>query len=70
MPASAGIEGAILLCKLLRYARQSRSTHQHQDNYTTNFFLPGGAYGQIVSGEYNGTNGVANLVSGQFNLTD
>ncbi|KAL8917505.1 MAG: hypothetical protein Q9208_007910 [Pyrenodesmia sp. 3 TL-2023] len=40
------------------------------DNYTTNFFLPGGAYGQIVSGDYNGTNGVANLVTGQFNLTD
>lgn len=70
MPAPAGIEGALLLCKLLGYARQSRSTHEHQDNYTTNFFLPGGAYGQIVSGEYNGTNGVANLVSGQFNLTD
>ncbi|KAL8896328.1 MAG: hypothetical protein Q9207_007762 [Kuettlingeria erythrocarpa] len=40
------------------------------DNYTTNFFLPGGAYGQIVSGEYNGTNGRANLVGGNFTLDD
>lgn len=40
------------------------------DNYTTNYFLPGGATGQIVSGEFNSTGGQANLISGDYTLTD
>ncbi|KAL8655932.1 MAG: hypothetical protein Q9210_000570 [Variospora velana] len=36
------------------------------DNYTTNYFLPGGTTGQIVSGNYNATDGQANLVRGDY----
>ena len=42
-----------------------------QDNYTTNYYLPGGSYGQIVSGSYTASDGsTANLVSGNYTLTD
>ena len=42
-----------------------------QDNYTTNYYLPGGSYGQIVSGSYTGSDGsTANLISGNYTLTD
>ncbi|KAI4140133.1 MAG: hypothetical protein LQ341_003949 [Variospora aurantia] len=40
------------------------------DNYTTNYFLPGGTTGQIVSGNYNGTDGQANLISGDYTRFD
>ncbi|KAL8842885.1 MAG: hypothetical protein Q9170_000289 [Blastenia crenularia] len=40
------------------------------DNYTTNYFLPGGATGQIVSGDFSSTSGQANLVSGDYTLAD
>ncbi|KAL8944890.1 MAG: hypothetical protein Q9216_000180 [Gyalolechia sp. 2 TL-2023] len=40
------------------------------DNYTTNYFLPGGATGQIVSGDYSSTGGQANLISGNYTLAD
>ena len=42
-----------------------------QDNYTTNYYLPGGSYGQIVSGSYTGSDGsTANLISGDYTLTN
>ena len=42
-----------------------------QDNYTTNYYLPGGSYGQIVSGSYTASDGSkANLISGNYTLTD
>lgn len=42
-----------------------------QDNYTTNYYLPGGSYGQIVSGSYTASDGsTANLISGNYNLTN
>ncbi|KAI4196643.1 MAG: hypothetical protein LQ348_002259 [Seirophora lacunosa] len=53
-----------------RYIRQLRKINRKQDNYTTNYFLPGGTTGQIVSGNYNATNGRANLVSGDYTLSD
>ncbi|KAL8663111.1 MAG: hypothetical protein Q9202_004148 [Teloschistes flavicans] len=41
------------------------------DNYTTNYFLPGGSTGQIVSGDYQSpTEGTANLISGDFTKSD
>ncbi|KAL8628408.1 hypothetical protein Q9189_005868, partial [Teloschistes chrysophthalmus] len=40
------------------------------DNYTTNYFLPGGTTGQIVSGDYTSTEGTANLISGDFTKSD
>ncbi|KAL8673631.1 MAG: hypothetical protein Q9168_001937 [Polycauliona sp. 1 TL-2023] len=40
------------------------------DNYTTNYFLPGGSTGQIVSGSYSAGTGQANLINGDFTLTD
>ncbi|KAL8941425.1 MAG: hypothetical protein Q9211_001834 [Gyalolechia sp. 1 TL-2023] len=39
------------------------------DNYTTNYFLPGGATGQIVSGDFSSAGGQANLISGDYTLT-
>ena len=40
-----------------------------QDNYTTNFFLPGGSYGQIHDGSYTSNDGsTANLLSGNYTL--
>ena len=42
-----------------------------QDNYTTNYYLPGGSYGQIVSGCYTASDGsTANLISGNYTLSD
>ncbi|KAL9579689.1 MAG: hypothetical protein Q9203_006592 [Teloschistes exilis] len=40
------------------------------DNYTTNYFLPGGTTGQIVSGDYTSTEGTANLISGDYTKSD
>ncbi|KAL8709454.1 MAG: hypothetical protein Q9220_005837 [cf. Caloplaca sp. 1 TL-2023] len=40
------------------------------DNYTTNYFLPGGDTGQIVSGDFTAASGKANLISGDFTLSD
>ncbi|KAI4239257.1 MAG: hypothetical protein LQ349_000512 [Xanthoria aureola] len=40
------------------------------DNYTTNYFLPGGSTGQIVSGSYSSGTGQANLIDGAYTLTD
>lgn len=43
----------------------------YQDNYTTNYFLPGGSYGQIHDGSYSSTNGsTANLLTGNYTLGD
>ena len=40
-----------------------------QDNYTTNYFLPGGALGQITDGNYTAPDGsFANLISGNYTL--
>ncbi|KAL8824530.1 MAG: hypothetical protein Q9191_004992 [Dirinaria sp. TL-2023a] len=41
-----------------------------QDKFTTNYVLPGGAYGQVVSGNYTSENGIANLLTGQYTLAD
>ena len=42
-----------------------------QDNYTTDYYLPGGSYDQIVSGNYTASDGsTANLISGNYTLTD
>lgn len=41
-----------------------------QDNYTTNYLLPGGAYGQIVSGNYTSSDGNANLLTGDYSMND
>ncbi|KAL8811197.1 MAG: hypothetical protein Q9200_001980 [Gallowayella weberi] len=40
------------------------------DNYTTNYFLPGGSTGQIVSGSYTSATGQANLIDGEYTLAD
>ncbi|KAL9067490.1 MAG: hypothetical protein Q9161_006840 [Pseudevernia consocians] len=41
------------------------------DNYTTNYFLPGGSYGQVHDGSYTSTNGsTANLLTGNYTLGD
>ncbi|KAI4250916.1 MAG: hypothetical protein L6R42_008571 [Xanthoria sp. 1 TBL-2021] len=40
------------------------------DNYTTNYFLPGGSTGQIVSGSYSSGTGQANLIDGDYTLAD
>lgn len=41
------------------------------DNYTTNYFLPGGSYGQVTDGSYTSTDGSkANLLSGNYTLGD
>ncbi|KAL8923243.1 MAG: hypothetical protein Q9172_003220 [Xanthocarpia lactea] len=40
------------------------------DNYTTNYFLPGGSTGQIVSGSYSSATGQANLIDGDYTLAD
>ncbi|KAL8855617.1 MAG: hypothetical protein Q9178_007766 [Gyalolechia marmorata] len=40
------------------------------DNYTTNYFLPGGSTGQIVSGSYTSATGQANLIDGDYTLAD
>ncbi|CAF9930445.1 hypothetical protein IMSHALPRED_008175 [Imshaugia aleurites] len=41
------------------------------DNYTTNFFLPGGSYGQVHDGSYTSTDGsTANLLTGNYTLGD
>ncbi|KAI4272745.1 MAG: hypothetical protein L6R38_006523 [Xanthoria sp. 2 TBL-2021] len=42
--------------------------NQPQDNYTTNYFLPGGSTGQIVSGSYSSGTGQANLIDGDYTL--
>ncbi|KAL9602640.1 MAG: hypothetical protein Q9179_002471 [Wetmoreana sp. 5 TL-2023] len=52
------------------YIRQAHSINRHQDNYTTNYLLPDGATGQIVSGEFSSTNGQANLITGNYTLSD
>ncbi|KAL8863863.1 MAG: hypothetical protein Q9198_010279, partial [Flavoplaca austrocitrina] len=52
------------------YTRQTDPINQSQDNYTTNYFLPGGSTGQIVSGDYSSSAGQANLIDGDFTLTD
>ncbi|KAL8835145.1 MAG: hypothetical protein Q9176_007064 [Flavoplaca citrina] len=52
------------------YTRQTDPINQSQDNYTTNYFLPGGSTGQIVSGNYSSSTGQANLIDGDFTLTD
>jgi len=40
-----------------------------QDNYTTNYFLPSGSYGQIASGNYTSPDGsTANLISGNYTI--
>ncbi|KAL8689771.1 MAG: hypothetical protein Q9218_004626, partial [Villophora microphyllina] len=70
MLASARVEPAILLCKPLSHIRQPHPINNHQDNYTTNYFLPGGATGQIVSGAYTSTEGTANLLDGDFTKSD
>ena len=42
-----------------------------QDNYTTNFFLPGGSYGQVHDGAYtSGDGSTANLLTGNYTLGD
>lgn len=42
-----------------------------QDKFTTNFLLPGGATGTIVTGNYTSPNGdAANLQSGKYTLVD
>jgi len=46
------------------------STYMVQDKFTTNYFLPGGAYGQIVSGNYTTSGGQANLLTGNYTLND
>ena len=49
---------------------RSRNELTSQDNYTTNYFLPGGSYGQIVSGNYTSPDGsTANLISGNYTLS-
>ncbi|KAL8996091.1 MAG: hypothetical protein Q9169_004330 [Polycauliona sp. 2 TL-2023] len=53
-------------CRLL----QGLSLPFCYDNYTTNYFLPGGSTGQIVSGSYSSGNGQANLIDGDFTLAD
>ncbi|KAL9619763.1 MAG: hypothetical protein Q9204_008270, partial [Flavoplaca sp. TL-2023a] len=53
-------------CRLL----QDLSLPFCYDNYTTNYFLPGGSTGQIVSGDYSSSTGQANLIDGDFTLTD
>ncbi|KAL8698367.1 MAG: hypothetical protein Q9224_001879 [Gallowayella concinna] len=50
-------------------ARPIQLTHA-QDNYTTNYFLPGGSTGQIVSGSYTSATGQANLIDGEYTLAD
>ncbi|KAI9804191.1 MAG: hypothetical protein M1825_001593 [Sarcosagium campestre] len=41
------------------------------DKFTTNFFLPDGSYGNVVSGDYTAEDGAtANLISGDFTLKD
>ncbi|KAL2042482.1 hypothetical protein N7G274_004975 [Stereocaulon virgatum] len=41
------------------------------DNYTTNYYLPGGSHGQIASGDYTSSDGsTANLISGNYTLAD
>ncbi|KAL8734342.1 MAG: hypothetical protein Q9166_001540 [cf. Caloplaca sp. 2 TL-2023] len=42
----------------------------NNDNYTTNYFLPGGSTGQIVSGSYSSSSGQANLIQGDYTLAD
>ncbi|KAL8947022.1 MAG: hypothetical protein Q9222_006652 [Ikaeria aurantiellina] len=64
LTAVEGVDGT--QCLLL----QGLSLPFCYDNYTTNYFLPGGAHGQIVSGEFTSDSGQANLVSGDFTLSD
>lgn len=70
MPASARLELAILLRKPPLYSRSTHPTNPAQDNYTTNYFLPGGSTGQIVSGSYTSAGGQANLIDGDYTLAD
>ncbi|KAL8728749.1 MAG: hypothetical protein Q9181_005234 [Wetmoreana brouardii] len=69
-PSESLIQPTLLLCKPHPYTRQAHPINRHQDNYTTNYLLPDGATGQIVSGEFSSTNGHANLVSGNYTLSD
>lgn len=42
-----------------------------QDNYTTNYFLPGGSYGQVTSGNYTSSDGATgNLLSGEYTMAN
>ncbi|KAL8784643.1 MAG: hypothetical protein Q9195_008959 [Heterodermia aff. obscurata] len=40
------------------------------DKFTTNYVLPDGAYGTVVTGNYTAPDGVANLLTGDFTLSD
>ncbi|KAL8800121.1 MAG: hypothetical protein Q9182_005394 [Xanthomendoza sp. 2 TL-2023] len=57
---------ANLCCKFSLSTHSDAST----DNYTTNYFLPGGSTGQIVSGSYSSATGQANLIDGGYTLAD
>ncbi|KAL8963116.1 MAG: hypothetical protein Q9183_005052, partial [Haloplaca sp. 2 TL-2023] len=40
------------------------------DNYTTNYLLPDGSTGQIVAGTFDSSQGSANLIDGEYTLSD
>lgn len=64
------LEPSFLLCEIWSDDLAENTLNLVQDNYTTNYFLPGGSYGQIVSGNYSSDGSVANLVNGDFTLVD
>ena len=43
-------------------------TNGNQDKFTTNFILPGGASGTVVTGNYTASDGVVNLLTGEYTL--
>lgn len=68
--ATRFLEPSFLLCRIRSDDLADYTLNLMQDNYTTNYFLPGGSYGQIVSGNYSSDGSVANLLSGDFTLVD
>ena len=71
MSSSPGLGSFLLLCEHRHTPSVVFQTLTYQDNYTTNYFLPGGSYGQVHDGSYTSTNGAtANLLTGNYTLSD
>ena len=71
MSDSGELPSCLLLGKQVVRARSERENlTQCQDRFTTNFFLPDGSYGNIVSGNYTSAQGgIANLITGNYTLS-
>ena len=70
MPPSTILQSCLLLCENLVQCAILLALNL-KDNFTTNYLLPGGSTGQIVSGVFTAPDGSsADLINGNYSLAD